>query len=196
MIDLLSQPEYIDELRQEAREAIQLGGTIAVDKLFKIDCFLKESQRLTPVILITMNRIVTKPYVFKASGIPMPVGTLTVAATSAIATDPDTFGDNAKEFDGRRFERLRLDNKPHESALKMGMATEDSLGFGFGSQACPGRFLAVNQMKLVIAKLLVNYNLTLQKGGQTYTGGRPKYAYNDFLAIAPPDFGAKLRKFE
>ncbi|KAH8802471.1 cytochrome P450 [Xylogone sp. PMI_703] len=196
MVDLLSQPEYIDELRQEAREAVQPDGTIAIDKLFKIDCFLKESQRLTPVLLITMNRIVTKPYTFKVSGIHMPVGTLTVAATGAIATDSETFGDDAKVFDGRRFERLRLKNKAGESALKMGMATDDSLGFGYGSQACPGRFLAVNQMKLLMAKLLIGWNMTLEKRGQTYTEGRPKFEYNDFSVVAPYEFGVRLRKHE
>jgi hypothetical protein len=51
LVDLLSQPQYIDELRQEAMEAMSPDGSIDVDKLFKMDCFLKESQRLTPVFL-------------------------------------------------------------------------------------------------------------------------------------------------
>ena len=139
-----------------------------------------------------MNRIVTQPYTFKASGNHVPKGTLTVAATGAIATDPDTFGVDANTFDGARFERLRVD-KIGQSNLKMGMATEDSLGFGLGSQACPGRFLAVNQIKLLLAKLLLNYDLTLEKQGQTYTGGRPEYEYNDFSVIPPVQYGVSLR---
>lgn len=51
-IDLLTQPEYHKELQEEAREAVDPNGrNVQLDKLFKLDCFLKESQRLTPVFL-------------------------------------------------------------------------------------------------------------------------------------------------
>lgn len=51
-IDLLTQPEYYNELQEEAREAVDPDGrNVQLDKLFKLDCFLKESQRLTPVFL-------------------------------------------------------------------------------------------------------------------------------------------------
>lgn len=51
-IDLLTQPEYYQELKEEAREATDPDGrNVKLDKLFKLDCFLKESQRLTPVFL-------------------------------------------------------------------------------------------------------------------------------------------------
>ena len=212
LIDLLSQPRYISELRQEALDARRPDGSVDIDKLFKMDCFLKESQRLTPVFLcksklryvgqrlanytvVTMNRIVTQPYTFKVSGSAMPVGTMTTAATAAIATDPDTFGVDSNGFDGHRFERLRLDNKAGESALKMGMATEDSLGFGLGSQACPGRFFAVNQIKLILAKLLTRWELTLEKNGQKWLAGRPKYEYYDFSVVAPAEFGVQLKRY-
>lgn len=141
-----------------------------------------------------MNRIVTKPYTFRLSGLELPVGTMTTAATAAIATDPDTFGRDSNEFDGHRFTRLRESNKAGESAFKMGMATEDSLGFGLGSQACPGRFLAVNQIKLLMSKLLTRYELTFEKNGKVYTGPRPKYQYYDFSVVPPNEFGIRLKK--
>lgn len=51
-IDLLTQPAYYQELREEAREATDPDGrNVNLEKLFKLDCFLKESQRLTPVFL-------------------------------------------------------------------------------------------------------------------------------------------------
>ncbi|OQV11206.1 hypothetical protein CLAIMM_15075 [Cladophialophora immunda] len=194
LIDMLSQPGYMEELRDEARKAMRPDGSVDIDSLFKLDCFLKESQRLTPVFLLTMNRIVTKPYTFQTSGLNLPVGTMTTAATAAIATDPDTFGRDSNEFDGRRFLRLRESNKAGESAFKMGMATEDSLGFGLGSQACPGRFFAVNQMKLMLSKLLTRWELTLEKDGKEYRGGRPKYQYYDFSVVPPSEYGMKLKK--
>jgi hypothetical protein len=51
LVDLLTQPEYIDELRQEAIDATRPDGQVDVDKLVRLDCFLKESQRLQPVFL-------------------------------------------------------------------------------------------------------------------------------------------------
>jgi hypothetical protein len=51
LVDMLTQTQYLDELRAEARDAILPNGSIDIDRLFKLDCFLKESQRLTPVFL-------------------------------------------------------------------------------------------------------------------------------------------------
>ena len=51
-IDLLTRPECLAELRDEARmNAGTDGHFIDPDKLVKLDCFLKESQRLAPVLL-------------------------------------------------------------------------------------------------------------------------------------------------
>lgn len=51
LVDLLSQPQYLPALREEARQAARPDGSIDIDRLFEMDCFLKESQRLTPVFL-------------------------------------------------------------------------------------------------------------------------------------------------
>jgi hypothetical protein len=55
LVDMLNQPEYVKELREEAMQAMQPDGSIDIDKLFKLDCFLKESQRLTPVFLCKLR---------------------------------------------------------------------------------------------------------------------------------------------
>lgn len=54
LIDLLTQPEYHRELVEEAQAAVGPDGKeVQLEKLFKLDCFLKESQRMTPVFLRT-----------------------------------------------------------------------------------------------------------------------------------------------
>lgn len=143
-----------------------------------------------------MNRIVMQPYTFNSSGLVLPSGIMTTAATAAIATDPDTFGRDSNHFDPRRFLKMREDNKAGARALDMGAATEDSLGFGFGSQACPGRFLAVNQMKIMLAKLLTGWELTLEKDGKEYLGKRPMYQYYDFSVVPPSEYGLRMRKLK
>ncbi len=38
--------------------------------------------------------------------------------------------------------------------------------FGFGRHACPGRFFAANEIKLVLAQLLLNYDMKLPEGAE------------------------------
>lgn len=140
-----------------------------------------------------MNRIVTEDYTFKCSGLKVPRGSMTSAAAAAVATDP-TFFSNPNSFDGHRYLRLREEHKESESSLVMGMSTIDSLGFGLGNQACPGRFLAVNNLKLMLAKLLIGWDIELEKNGVKYNGGRPETKYNDFSVVPPEGFTVKLRK--
>ena len=118
---------------------------------------------------------------------------MVTASAAAIATDPDTFTD-PNTFDGHRYRRLRQNHKEAASSLVLGMSTIDSLGFGLGNQACPGRFLAVNNLKLMMAKLMTGWDLGLDKDGQEYHGQRPETAYYDFSVVPPSQFTMRLRK--
>ncbi|KEF62711.1 uncharacterized protein A1O9_00684 [Exophiala aquamarina CBS 119918] len=193
MVDLLTHPKFLEELKEEARNAVTGSDTIDLDKLIKLDCFLKESQRLSPVFLITMNRILTQDYEFKCSGLKLLKGTLVVGPAAAIATDPETFQD-PNSFDEYRYLRLREEHADSASALVLGMSTIDSLGFGLGNQACPGRFMAVNNLKLMMAKLILGWDLSLDLSGQEYHGPRPETKYNDFSVVPQEIFRLRLRK--
>lgn len=140
-----------------------------------------------------MNRVVTQDYVFKCSGLPLPKGTMITAPAAAIATDPATFSE-PHTFDGHRYWRLRESHKEAASSLVLGMSTIDSLGFGLGNQACPGRFLAVNNLKLMMAKLLIGWDLKLEKDGVEYGGPRPQTEYYDFSVLPPSQFCLRLRR--
>jgi len=41
----------------------------------------------------------------------------------------------------------------------------DYLAFGLGKHACPGRFFASNELKLVLAHLVVSYDVKLEDEG-------------------------------
>ena len=140
-----------------------------------------------------MNRIVTENYQFKCSGLKLPKGTMIMAPAAAIATDPETFQD-ANAFDGQRYLRMRQEHSEATSSLVLGMSTIDSLGFGLGNQACPGRFLAVNNLKLMMAKLLVGWDLAIAKDDSEYSGPPPKMEYNDFSVVPPHEFSMRLIK--
>lgn len=51
LVDLLTRPELVEELKAEAEAAVGEDDGIDLERLVKLDCFLKESQRLSPVFL-------------------------------------------------------------------------------------------------------------------------------------------------
>lgn len=61
------------------------------------------------------------------------------------------------------------------------MATDDSVNFGYGAQACPGRFFAALEIKLMFTKLLLGYDIKHPDG----MAERPVHKYADFF-IEPP----------
>jgi cytochrome P450 len=38
------------------------------------------------------------------------------------------------------------------------------MGFGFGRHACPGRFFAANEIKLIVARLLMDFDIKMPEG--------------------------------
>jgi cytochrome P450 len=39
--------------------------------------------------------------------------------------------------------------------------TKDFMAFGYGRHACPGRFFAANEIKLIMARILLDYDLKM-----------------------------------
>lgn len=98
-------------------------------------------------------------------GVTLPVGAHFEMAIVPIQRDST---ENPDEFDGLRYYRKRLD--PAE-AHKWQFATTNAqiLHFGHGKQGCPGRFMASNVIKMVLALVLLNYDLKFPEGQ-----GRPR----------------------
>lgn len=68
-------------------------------------------------------------------------------------------------FDAFRFSRSLKANRDHSKAITMPIhqcATaggDTFLAFGFGKHMCPGRFFAVNEMKLMLAVMIKSYDI-------------------------------------
>lgn len=134
---------------------------------------------MATILIVNVARITRCAHVFQ-DGLYIPAGSSTVTAAEAISADPDIFP-NPDEFDGDRFYKLRQQDQGAEKRFQFGMATEESLNFGYGAQACPGRFFAALEIKLLFAKLLLDYDI---KGPEGMIE-RPAYKYMDFF-IEPP----------
>lgn len=106
--------------------------------------------------------------------------------------------DEAIYPDARHFNPFRFVATEHEDSKSDGgqkkryyattkpTATPDDHFFGFGTSKnpCPGRFLAVHEMKLVVAYLLTNYDIG-------YTKARPQPT--NLLAMKLPKTDTLIR---
>ncbi|KAL1856865.1 hypothetical protein Daus18300_010628 [Diaporthe australafricana] len=77
---------------------------------------------------------------------------------------------------------MRDRSNPHPDAnFKFGSATLDSLTFGLGRHACPGRSLGTAMVKSILAYIVSRWDVRLG-GGQK---GRPDNIHMDFQAMPP-----------
>ena len=84
--------------------------------------------------------------------------------------------DDALKFDGFRYDRMRQqlgsESEPQSEVAKTSHFTSTgvySLVFGHGRYACPGRFFAGLESKLILIYILENYELMLPEGTERPT---------------------------
>ncbi|KAI0126677.1 cytochrome P450 [Xylariales sp. AK1849] len=166
LLDLCAFPEYVPSLRQEIIDVLQESGwkKTAMHKLKKMDSFIKETLRLRPQSMITARRMATDTVTFP-DGTRIPKGSSIMIPTITAMLDPAVYPEPEK-FDGERFFRLRAQN---ESKAQLVTTSIDYLGFGLGKHACPGRFLAANEIKVALCHLLLKYDFKFLAGE-----GRPE----------------------
>src|SRR5437879_4925832 len=106
---LLANPEYIEPLRQEVESVVaEEGWTKAgMDKMRKIDSFLRETQRIDPhgigllvssrclsatdIYFVVMSiRLTLRPFTF-SNGVTIPPNTLVALPLNAIDTNEDIY---------------------------------------------------------------------------------------------------------
>ncbi|PGH15368.1 hypothetical protein AJ80_05552 [Polytolypa hystricis UAMH7299] len=192
VFDLAARPEYIQPLRDELEEALRSDGhqdgqlhNTTMIRLRKLDSFIRESQRMNPPGLVTMLRHVTAPDGLKLeSGHVIPQGAV-VGISNHMVTK--SFPD-ADQFDGFRFSNLR-DQAGHEIRHQLVTTGLDSLSFGHGNHACPGRFFAANEIKVILAHMLQNFNIKLKDGE-----GRPANHHRGAIVSPPGNAEVFLRR--
>ncbi|KAI1500520.1 cytochrome P450 monooxygenase [Biscogniauxia marginata] len=172
--DLCANPQYFEPLREElfGVPGEEVWQKITINKFRRLDSFLKESQRMNPPSLLAFNRLVRAPLRL-ADGTVLPPGTHFSMASDAILHDAEQLpgGGDPEQFDPFRYVRLREDPKSPEnlSRFQFAMTDTNSLHFGHGKFACPGRFFASNEIKIILIHLLLRYELRYPEGQ-----GRPQ----------------------
>ena len=82
----------------------------------------------------------------------------------AVYSDPALWPDSEK-FDGLRHYKLRRNGGSTDHARNQFVTTnEQNLMFGYGRHACPGRFFATNEIKMIVAKMILEYDIKMPGG--------------------------------
>ncbi|KAK9416187.1 putative Ent-kaurene oxidase [Seiridium unicorne] len=172
LYDLVVRPDLVKELRTEIKTVLDANdGVLSTHALFEmklLDSVMKESQRTNPGNLVRFVRYVDKP-VTLSDGTQLPAGSMIEAAHANIVQDPQLYS-NPETFDAHRFMKLRsgevvdpMDYKNKEQ-YQFVTVTKDFMAFGYGRHACPGRFFAANEIKLILARIFLEYDIKMPDG--------------------------------
>lgn len=166
--DLVSSPNaaaYIQELREEIEEVLSANhgkwDKNALAKLVKTDSAIRESLRISTFMTHGMDRMVVSPNgVTMQDGLHLSQGTRITTSPYYIHHDSDIYKD-PEVYDPFRFSRGKAgETKVSESTNVSIVNTSDTfLSFGHGRHACPGRFFAAAEMKLLLAYIILNYDI-------------------------------------
>lgn len=163
LFDLAARPEYIKPLREEMEAVIRDHGCTkdAMGRMRKTDSFFKESSRMAGVGAVALGRKALKDFTF-SNGLIIPAGYTVATSSAGVHFDPEIYED-PNEFNGFRFSDMREKGTSEYDPLRHQMVSLDTtyLLFGHGRHACPGRFFAVNEVKAMMAHMVLNYDIKL-----------------------------------
>ncbi|KAI0129663.1 ent-kaurene oxidase [Xylariales sp. AK1849] len=174
LCELVIRPEIVDELRNEVNHVLEENnGVMTTHALFEmklLDSVMREAQRVNPFNQGRFARYVNKPITL-SSGLHIQAGVTIEAAHGAVIQNAELYPD-PKRFDARRFVELRTSDKPdpikykNREQYQFIAVTKENMSFGYGAHACPGRFFAANEIKLIMARILLQYDMRLPDGAK------------------------------
>ena len=118
------------------------------------------------------------------NGLVVPKGSF--AFTSMQRMWDDKYYPNHKKWDGYRFYNMRKE-PGKEAHCQLVTTSPEHLGFGHGTHACPGRFLASNEVKIILSHILMMYDF------QCVTEDIPKPWINGFEFLSNPTARLRVR---
>ena len=175
LYDLCAHPEFLEPIREELVNVLREDGgwqKQTLNRFRKLDSLIKESQRFNPVFLVTFNRIYHHSMTL-SDGTHLRAGTRIAVPSYSMSNDAAHVpgADDPAVFNPFRYSQLREDPARPENSQKflLAMTDQSNMAWGFGKYACPGRFYAANEMKMILAHMLLLYDFKMPEGC-----GRPK----------------------
>ncbi|RDL30234.1 uncharacterized protein BP5553_10512 [Venustampulla echinocandica] len=164
ILDLCARPEDMAVLREEMLQALKTHDGLklaTLSSLKKTGSFIKGSSGLNTLGLMTFNRRLTTPLTL-SNGVTLPASTYISMPHYPMMHDADLFPP-PKTFDGLRFFNLRQE-KGQEERHQFASLSSEIPSWGVGKFACPGRFRASAQIKLIQMILLLEFEIAYPDG--------------------------------
>ncbi|KAL0943568.1 cytochrome P450 [Colletotrichum truncatum] len=193
---LAAYPELIPVLREDIQKALaESNGSFtntSMQKITKFDSFLKETMRCYNILnYASFQRKVLKPFTL-SNGQTIPAGSVIETPLIGINNDEEYFPEPEK-FDPWRFYKLAgAKVKPGSkqadtvSNAQFVSAGPTSQLWGYGRRACPGRFFAVHEIKIIIGTLILKYDI------MNVGGSKERIKNLEIGSVTSPDPTAKI----
>lgn len=184
----------ISELRTEAAEALGPNCEHPTKEQFAhmplADSVARETMRVNfPFGNRGLLRKVMKDGIVTSDGVKLQKGSLISYLASPAQVDPDKFEEPLKFVPFRFAGRQREGDGHGKAANKFVTTSPEYLPFGHGRHACPGRFLVDYELKMIVAHLLLHYDVEFPVAME-----RPPNVWMAELAIPPPGVKVKVKK--
>lgn len=123
------------------------------------------------------------PFLEIFDSLRLPAGTHICTASYAISKTPANIS-NAQDFNGFRYdEKRKQPNEEHR--YQYAVADKDHGRFGYGKFACPGRFFAFSELKIIVAHLIMEFDFK-------YPEDKTRPEQLNVVEVLHPDPSARL----
>ncbi len=176
---LYRHPAALARATAEVRAVRAAGGPVTLEQLAQLDyveACMHETMRLRPVAPFLPLQALKDTVV---GDVAVPAGTVVISLMRHDSMD-DGFVPEAQAFKPERW--------LGEDGLSPSSAKRISMPFGAGPRICPGRYLALQEMKMVLLTLLSQFDIEFVG---TDGGGEP--AERMMFAMAPVGLRMRLR---
>jgi cytochrome P450 len=140
-----------------------------IDEAFGASHWNAQNGKTSHLVTVSLHELtspqVTAPAGVDFDGLHVPCGVRVAAPNHHIQRDPDVYPEaeryNAFRYaapGGSRDTGAYLQQKQNS----LSMPSDHFLAWGHGRHACPGRFFAAHLMKIMLAHVLVNYDVTAE----------------------------------
>ncbi|KAK5454296.1 hypothetical protein LTS15_006296 [Exophiala xenobiotica] len=174
---------YLEILRNEAASVVASDNGIwtkqGIARMLKIDSALRESSRMGSFVGALARVVVSPNGTTAPNGTFCPYGSMISVPTTPVQNDP-TLYPSPGTYQPFRFSSQReahhLEGNDSQDEGKV-TNTEEYIKkanlsfvstsasyhpFGHGRHACPGRFFAANELKMLLAYMVLNYDFEMQ----------------------------------
>ncbi|MDX1695610.1 MAG: cytochrome P450, partial [Ketobacteraceae bacterium] len=160
LIDLLRHPDYLAKVKQELDDVLGEEQDYSPEKLKQLkhlDWAILESERKHPVAHVIMRGVRDD---MEFDGFKIRKGDMVFVAPETAHNLPEVFA-NPEQYDPLRFSPKRME----------GSKTFSLIGFGGGAHRCAGVNFAKLEIKILMARLIQNYDMTLlEEDPRPYSG--------------------------